>query len=82
MPKNSELMSHGLVITVSRRDALLDLGGETVVNLHHFRAFGADQMMMMSVISFAHQFKPRQNRQPKSNRFHHLLIFSSKCMDR
>jgi hypothetical protein len=46
--------------TVCRRNAFFNLVRETFLNLNHFRTTGANQMMVMAVLPFSHQFKPRR----------------------
>lgn len=48
--------------------------GETFINLDHFRAFGANQMMMMTIVIFTHQFKaPRAISEIKTLDHAHLF---------
>ena len=54
-----KLVRHGLE-AVCRGDAFLDFGGKTFHDLHDFRAARADQMMVVAVVAFADEFKPRR----------------------
>jgi len=54
-----ELVRHGFE-TVGRRDAPLNVAGETFRDLDNLRAFDAHQMMVVAVVAFADEFKPRR----------------------
>jgi hypothetical protein len=41
-------------------NARFNLGRETFLNFNHLRAARANQMMVMAVVAFTHQFKPRR----------------------
>ena len=53
-----ELVRHGLE-SVCRRDALLDFTGKTFADLNDLRTTRAHQMMVVAVVTFADEFKPR-----------------------
>jgi site-specific recombinase len=55
-------------------NARLNLAGETFPDFNHFRAAGANQVMVMTVVAFADQFKSRRAvAEVKS--LHHSQIF-------
>ena len=57
-PEKFELVRHRFE-PVGGTDSLLDFCGETFSNLHHLGAPGANEMMMLPILPFTHEFDPR-----------------------
>src|ERR1700685_3207316 len=57
-PKKFQLVRHGFEF-IFRRNPVLDFLRKTFFNLDYFGTIRANQMMMMAVVVFADEFKPR-----------------------